>query len=449
MPDTGVEFSHDRDTYDISEQWWRDFKDERLNKLIDRALKQNANLVVAANNLEKAKLNLGIAKIGFLPNVNLQGSAGRTRTSGETNYPDNIKSNNFSLGAALSWEIDLWGRVANSVRANKASFKASKFDLENAKLSIAANTAKTYFALISINEQKNILSASLESYENSLQMRQKELEVGATSILAYEQTSIAVESARSRLAALKDQISQTKIALGILSGADVSEILSSPLNSASQKDEMNSLQSVFLPSVPSGISSDILLRRPDVASALERLKATNALVGVARASYLPSLSLTGLFGFASKDLNRLFKSNAATWNAGASVSMPLIDFGKTADRVDLAKLDVNSSFISYKNTLQSAFGEIAKALNSRQNAIENLNAAQKSMSSQSKIFAIYEARYEQGYASYADLLDAKRAHLNARLNLSTARLNSLTNAVEIYKVLGGGFKSEKIGRIQP
>lgn len=436
MPEANIEFTYEKTSeQQIKQDWWKDFGDEKLSELIQTALQNNNDLLIALNNMDIAAVNLGLARREYLPNISLQGSASRTRTSGELpNYPDNMEIDNFSASAVLSYEVDLWGRVRNTARANKALFKASIYDYENARLSIASSVAETYFTLGALNEQEEILKDTLETYENTLNFRQKELENGAITQLVYFQTKASVDSAKSQLFTLQDSITKTKTALHILVGKSINDILNLDLNVTNEQ--------VQVPQVPNGIHSDILLHRADIASALEKLKASNALVGVARANYFPRLSLTGAYGFASDELSRLFIQNANTWNIGGSLVMPLLDFGRTSKNVDLAKLSQNISFLNYDKTLKNAFGEIKNALNLRQNSFLRLESAKDLLESQQKVFDLSKVRYEQGYSSHLDFLDAQRLLLSAKLNLAQAKLNSLTSALSVYKSLGGGFNQD-------
>ncbi len=426
------QFTYQYDKYTINDRWWEDFGDAKLNNLVESALKNNTDLLVALNNIERARVNMRLAKLEYLPNTNLQGSATRNRTSSETYQSvENAKYNNFSLSGALSYEIDLWGKVRNTVAAKEATFKANQYDFQNSRLSVAAQTVETYFTLISLNEQEQILKNSLKTYMETLDYRKNELENGAITELVYYQAKVSVDSAYNQLVTLRDSIVQAQVALSILVGKTPNEILNGDISAPRTLPNA--------PEVPEGVSADILSHRADVAKALETLKASNALIGVARAKYFPSISLTGAFGYASKEFDRFFTANAATWSMGGSLAMPLLDFGRTYSNVELAELDQNASVLNYDKVLKTAFGEIRKALDLRQNSVSKEKAARNLANSQQRVFDLSKTRYNEGYTTHLEYLDAQRLLLSSRLELAKARLNVLNSVVSVYKALGGGF----------
>lgn len=434
MPEvtTNLELNTTLDSYDIKDAWWTNFENAELNELVDSALKYNSDLLLAINTLEQARVQMNLAKIEFMPNVGLQGDATRTKTSSmlQTEAPS-MKYNLASVAAAASWEIDLWGRVRNAARAAQASFEASEYDLVNARLSITSSVANTYFNLLSLQDQENILKESLASYEQTLQIRKDELDSGAITELVYYQAKASVDSAKSQLATLQDSLITMRTALAILVGKDVNFIANGAMSVISTDFKV--------PEVPNGISADILERRADVASALKLFKAANAQIGVARANYFPRLDLTGLLGFTSTDLKDLINSNAHTWQVGGSLVMPLFDFGRTANQVKLAWLDQNASMINYDKTLKNALGEVRDALDLRQNATIKLESAQNLVASNERVFDLSKLRYDNGYSSHLEYLDAQRMLLSARLELAKAKAGIATSVVEVYKALGGGF----------
>lgn len=434
--DTNVSIQNAITNYNINDKWWEEFENQELNDLIQSALSRNNDLLLAQNYMEQARVMMNLAKIDFLPNSALQGDATRTRSSSMLqNKAPSMTYSLYSVAAAASWEIDLWGRVRNAARAGIASFEASEADYANARLSVIANVANTYFALIALNEQEQILKDSLASYEETLKYRKAELESGAITELIYYQAQASVDSAKSQLATLQDSLIKTRTALAIMSGKDVQFIANNTIKISNP--------AFNVPEVPDGILADVLERRPDVMSALLRFKAANAQIGVARANYFPQLSLTGMFGFSSTDFNNLINSSAKTWQVGGSLIMPLLDFGRTYNQVELAWLDQNASMLEYDRTLKNALGEVHDALALRQNANTKLIAAQSLKISQNRVFELSKMRYDAGYSSHLEYLDAQRMLLSASLELASAKAGIANAVVEVYKALGGGFKSAK------
>ncbi|WP_096018190.1 efflux transporter outer membrane subunit [Campylobacter lanienae] len=424
------EYRYQMDYYSVNEKWWESFGDEKLNLLIEKSLQNNSDLLIALNNIEKARISLRLDRLEYLPNITLEGQAIKDSRADSSN--NNI--NNFSLSAVLSYELDLWGRVRDQANASEALYNATKFDYESARISLASSVANAYFLLISLREQEQILKDTLISYNQSVEYRAMQLASGEIDELVYAQTVATADEARAQLAGLQTQISQANSALVILVGGSLNEILYDNMNVA--------ISLPMLPDVPSGVSSDILLKRADVASALERLKSSNFLVGVARTQWLPQISITGMFGYSSNELDTLISSNQSVWSVGGSLLAPLIDFGRTYNRVELANLDQNASFLAYDKAVKNAFSEIRTALDSRKNSMIKAQSTANLVASQQKVYDIAQSRYEAGYSTHLELLDSQRNLLSAKLSLSSANLEAANSIVSVFKAFGGGFEYE-------
>lgn len=427
---TNVQMRYEFEQYNLNDKWWQEFNDEKLNELILSALANNSDLLIALNNLERARIQMNLSKIEFLPNSTLSGASTKNKANANEN-------NSHSLSGSASWEIDLWGRVRNSARAGIASFKASQYDYENAKLSIITSVANTYFTLVSLQNQEQILKDSLASYEETLSYRKAEYESGNVDELVYSQAKASVDDAKSQLVSLQDSLISTRTALALLAGKDTSFILNGDLIQTTPGDEISA------PTIPSGLGADILERRPDVAAALKRLKAANAQIGVSIANFFPKISLTGVLGYASPEFDRLIVNEAKNWSYGGSLVMPLLDFGRTYQNTKIAYKDQNASLLNYDKTLKTALGEVHDALKLRQNASEKLKASRNLRDSWQKVFMLTKARFKEGYSTHLEYLDAQRGLLSARLSYAKARLGIANAVVEVYKALGGGFKLEK------
>ena len=434
--DTNFTSTYTFETSDIRDLWWKEFHDENLNSLVESALEKNTNLRIAYLNLQKAKASLGIAEADLLPGVNLNVSYTKAKTSGETytGQPQTrYRSSSINLG--LNYEIDLWGRVRNSVLAANENLNASKFDYDSARLSLSSSVAKSYFALVSLNMQEAVLKETLKTYEDTLALRKTQLDLGGINEMTYLQSKAEVERAKTSLTSVLNSKSQALTSLAILTGKSNDEILKGAVASAQNLPSS--------PEIKAGISSDVLLRRSDVAKALADLKATNALVGVARAQYFPTLSLTGLFGFASDEFDRIFMGSASVWSLGANLTQTIFDFGRTKNNVRVAETNEQIAAITYEATVRSALGEVRDALISRQNAKLSLDQVKNLLQSQQKIYSLAKDQYNAGYIGHLELLDAERNLLQAKLQDVSAKLDEVDSAVEVYRALGGGFKVEK------
>ena len=434
--DTNFTSTYTFETSDVRDLWWKEFKDENLNALVESALEKNTNLRIAYLNLEKAKASLGVAEASLLPGVNLNVSYTKAKTSGETytGQPQTrYRSSSINLG--LNYEIDLWGRVRNSVLAANESLNASKFDYDSARLSLSSSVAKSYFALVSLNMQEAVLKETLKTYEDTLALRKTQLDLGGINEMTYLQSKAAVESAKMSLISVLNLKSKALTSLAVLTGKSNDEILKGAVASAQNLPSS--------PEIKAGISSDVLLRRSDVAKALADLKATNALVGVAKADYFPTISLTGLLGFTSVDFENIFVGNANTWSIGGSLAQKIFDYGRTKNNVRIAETNEQIAAVTYEATVRSALGEVRDALISRQNAKLSLDQVKNLLQSQQKIYSLAKDQYNAGYIGHLELLDAQRNLLQAKLQDISAKLDEVDSAVEVYRALGGGFKVDK------
>ncbi|WP_462105097.1 efflux transporter outer membrane subunit [Campylobacter concisus] len=438
MPDVDTNFTstYTFETSDVRDLWWKEFGDENLNILVESALGKNTNLRIAYLNLEKAKASLGVAEASLLPGVNLNVGYTKAKSSGETyTKQPQTRYRTSSINLGLNYEIDLWGRVRNSVLAANESLNASEFDYDSARLSLSSGVAKSYFALVSLNMQEAVLQETLKTYEATLALRKTQLDLGGINEMTYLQSKAAVESAKMSLISVLNLKSKALTSLAILTGKNNDEILKGAV--ASSKTLPAS------PEISAGISSDILLRRSDVAKALADLKATNALVGVTKADYFPTISLTGLLGFTSVDFENIFVGNANTWSIGGSLVQKIFDYGRTKNNVRIAETNEQIAAITYEGTVKTVLGEVRDALISRQNAKLSLDQVKNLLQSQQKIYSLAKDQYNAGYIGHLELLDAQRNLLQAKLQDISAKLDEVDSAVEVYRALGGGFKVDK------
>lgn len=417
----------------INVEWWREFKDPLLEELIKEALVHNSDLRVAVTNVSLARATLGGARADLYPSFDAEGSAGRKKTSDES-YPVGTRAtyNNFSLSGVLSYEIDLWGRLRDSKRSAEALLLANEANQETIALAVASSVAEGYFNLITLREGIQILKETVDSYQKSYDYRLKQHGLGAISEIVMEQSRVELESAKANLYLYERQESEAATALSILLGRTPKEIF----------EKSFSLASVLpaLPEVPAGLPSEILTHRSDIKVAEEKLKAANYSIGVARAAYFPTLSLSGVLGYQSAELDRLMRPSGEMWSLGGNLGAPLLNFGRTSAKVESAKAQKESAEIEYEATIRQAFGEVKDALVKREVANKRLLSLQSQITSQNRVLEIAQKRFDEGYFSHLDLLDAQRGYLNARLALNSAKLEAATSVVTLYKALGGGWK---------
>lgn len=426
---------NDKDEVKFEKEWWKIFNDKNLNALVDKALKNNTDLRISFLRFEQAAATLGINRSDLFPKVSASAGAARAKTPKNASALGSSSINNsFNLGLNLSYELDLWGKYRDSYSAASKAYEASIFDFESARLSLISNVVKLYFNTINLNNQVEILEQTVQDYSVSYELKQAQHRVGAISEYELYNYKAQLESARAQLVSLTASRDDNNRALMILVSSDLNDILYA--TSAYTKIEN------FKVELPQGISSEILLQRPDIRAALARLEQRNYLVGVARTAYLPSISLTGLLGFQSTDLGKLLQGNSVAWNAGASAVMPIFRWGEITYNVDIAKLAKDEAYLNYESVLKTAFGEVRSALVQRESAFMNEKNYADLLESQEKIYNLAQIRYNNGSSSLTDLLSARQNYLNAKLNYENSVYTLLGSVVDVIKAFGGGFNAK-------
>lgn len=422
----------------ISKQWWKEFDDENLNKLIDLALKNNNDLKLAFIHMEQASAQLGIDFSSLLPKLDGNANANRVKTS--TNAPSNqtgkvYYSNDFKMGLNLSYEVDFWGKYRDTYRASKSGFKASEYDYEAARLSVISSTAQAYFNFTNAYENENALKDAYDSAKEIYRINDEKFQAGAVGEYELSQAKANLENIALQYNEAKLNKENYLKALKILTSNDLNDIL--------YKDQAYQTFNLKEFNIPTGISSTILLQRPDIGSSLEKLIQQNYLVGVARTAFLPSLSLTGLLGFESKDLDTLIKGGSKTWNIGGNFTMPIFHWGEIYQNINLTKLNKDEAFINYQNTLITAFGEIRYALAARKTIRLQYDNAQSSEYSYKRIYEISKERYDIGEMSLQDYLEARQNWLNAKIAFNNTKYSYANSIVNVIKAFGGGFEQSE------
>ncbi len=416
--------------------YWKSFHDSYLDGYIEELFKNNYDLKEAALKIDQARASLKIAVSDQLPSLEGTGQGSKTRTSNES-YPVNTRHTyeNYALSGILSYELDLFGRVQSTKDAASAVLSSAEASAQALRISLIATLAESYFSIISLEEQKNIAQETLNARESEAAYREKEYGVGSADLLTLHQANIQVETAKIALQNTNERLELAKSAF--------KELLGSAPSSYFEADVTTSGVLPDTLEIPKNLPSDILERRPDVKAALESLKATNALVGVARSAYFPTISLSGALGYASTDLNNLAQSSASVWNYGGALAMPLLNFGKTSGGVESAESQKAIAALTYEKTLKSAFREVKEALVRYQSARESYLSSKKETELLEKTQAIVKARFENGYSSYLELLDAERMLYASRIATTSYKQNALAASITLYKALGGGWEYDK------
>jgi len=412
-------------TSDVAKLDWRDFfSNERLRDTVTLALANNRDLRVAALNVDKARAAFQVTDAARLPTLTASADATKTQSS---------SSKNLQL-ALSSFEIDLFGRVKNLSEAAQQSLFATAETRRSTQISLVAEVANAWLALAADLERQRLALQTLESRQRSLELTRRQYSLGAITGLELAQAQTAMESARVDAAAYPATVAQDRNALELLLGAALPQALQ-----PSAADAQATVSALV--DLPEGVPSSVLLQRPDVLAAEHSLIATHADIGAARAAMFPTISLTASAGRSSSALSDLFKGGNGVWSYGPSISLPIFDGGLSRANLRSAEVNREIALATYDKTVQTAFGEVSDALAVRATLAERL-AAQRALNvSTTRQLQLAQARYSAGSTTMLDVLDAQRSLYAAQQSMITLLLAEQTNRITLYKVLGGGWKT--------
>jgi len=424
------------DARPVSEIQWREyFADARLRQVIELALANNRDLRVSVLNIERARAQYDISSAPLLPTISASGGQTASRTPKNLSTTGEAFVNRqYSAGLGLAaYEIDLFGRVRNASEAGLQSYLGTEEARRTQQISLVAEVANAWLTLTADQQRLKLAQETLKSQQTTLDLSRKRFDAGATSGVDVYDAQTSVESARNDVATYTAQVALDQNALVLLVGGAV------PANLLPEGELVAVSE---LTALPGSLPSDLLTRRPDVQQAERTLRAANANIGVARAAFFPSITLTASGGSASSDLSGLFKSGSGTWSFSPQINLPIFDGGVNRANLDIAKAEREISVAQYEKAIQVAFREVADALATRGTIDERLNSQQALVDAAEKSFKINDARYRRGADTYLNALVSQRALYTAQQGLITTRLNQTSNAVTLYKVLGGGWQPE-------
>jgi len=414
--------------------WQEFFVDPALRQVIATGLANNRDLRVALANIEQARAQYRVQRADLLPTIAANGSATYARGSTAETLPGADRTSHiFSVNAGLSaFEIDLFGRVRNLTKAALEQYLATEEGARATRITLIAELASAYLTMAADQDQLRISQGTLESFRQSYDLTQAQFRLGVTSELEVRQAQTNYEQARYDIAALQTQIARDQNALNLLAGTTVTaDLLPSGLGD----------RGFTLADLPAGLSSDVLLRRPDVLQAEDRLKAQYANIGAARAAFFPQISLTAVAGTLSPALSGLFASGNGTWTVEPAATLPIFDFGRNAANLRYAKASRDAALAMYEKAIQTAFREVADALAQRGTIHEQIAARADRVTAATTAYRLSDARYRAGVDPFLTTLDAQRTLYGAQQDLIRTRLDAASNLVELYRALGGGLRS--------
>lgn len=421
--------------------WWAQFDDPVLNELISTALVQNQDLKIAAARVDEFRGQFVSTRSQLFPQISAGLNAGRQRVSplAQASLPAGIGTvyNSFNATLPISWEIDLFGRVQRQTEAARANLLASEEGRRGTILTLVASVASSYINLRSLDQQLEIAKATAASRAGSVKVFELRFKGGQVSQVELAQSQSEYEASLADIPAIEEQIGQQEDALSILLGRNPGPILR-----GRRLDELHP------PNVPTDLPSALLERRPDVLQAEQNLIAANAQIGAARALYFPQISLTGLLGSSSTQLSRLFSGPANTWAFAGAVTQPIFTAGNIAGQVSQAQARQQQALFAYQKTIQSAFQEVSDALIGVQKSRERLIAQGRQVKALSTYATLARQRYEGGYTSYIEVLDAERSLFSAQLAFTQTRSSEYTSLVTLYKAMGGGWGVDALAGLE-
>ena len=416
--------------------WQSFFSNAQLQQLIALTLENNKDIKTAALNVQQVRAMYQIEDSALYPSIDLNASGTRQRLPADLSGTGQATiSENYSATVGLTaYEIDLWGKVRNQSEQALQNLYSAEYSLTSVRISLISELVNAWLNYATDKELLALANETLKSQQESLELTRKTFALGAASQLTLSQLESTVATAKVDIANYQRLLKRDKNALDFLVGKTVTTDL---LPSESIDDVLS------LPDVPVGLPSELLTQRPDIKAAEHDLLAANANIGVAKAAFYPSISLTANAGTASVDLSNLFDSGSGTWSFVPSVNLPIFNMGRNQANLDVAKAQQEMALASYEQTIQQAFKEVSDALADREGYMHQLDALNDLYQSNELSFTLSDARFQKGADSYLQVLDAQRNWYSAGQQLILGKQAYLASQINLYKALGGGWNAQK------
>jgi outer membrane protein, multidrug efflux system len=409
--------------------WWELLHDEELQRLINQALLENKDLKRAVASVEELQARLGIARMDFLPKMEMNVNAPAFGTLGGFLIPGFPTPFNYFGQANLNWELDIWGRIRRSNEAARADLMAREENRRAIVLTLVSSVAQSYFDLRQFDMQLDIARRALSSWEESVAIAQARLRGGLISRLDLDQFDAERANAATRVAELERQMVQKENELSVLLGKN-----SAPIQRGRALTEQ-----LMPPEVPAGLPSELLQRRPDILQAEQTLAAATARIGMTKAARFPKLSITGFLGVASPALSKLLLSGSEFGAGGLGLAGPLLNAQSLGFEQRAAEAQARQVLAQYEQTILVAFKEVEDALVAIRTVNEQRKAQEEQVEALRSALHVSDLRYQGGITSYVDVLLAKRNLFSAEFALTATRRFHLVSVVQLYKALGGGW----------
>jgi multidrug efflux system outer membrane protein len=411
--------------------WDEFFTDPRLKRIIGLALNNNRDLRVSVLQVEEARAQYRIERANLMPTLSATGTGTRTRTPADLSYVGRATvAGEYEAEAGASWELDFFGKVRSQSEQALQTYFSTAQARKAAEIALVSSVADQYLTMVAYDEMLKVTKSTLDVATNSYKLTKLEFDNGTGSELDLREAAGTMQQAQANYESQERSRAQAENALVLLVG----EPLPADLPAGLPLNDQN-----LLADIPAGLPSDLLARRPDIIEAEATLKGYNANIGAARAAFFPSISLTGNLGAASASLGSLFKPGQLAWSFGPTITVPIFSGGENKANLDLAHLEKNVAIAQYEKAIQTAFREVADGLAARGTYDRQLADLQAYTQSQQRRYELSDLRYRNGVDSYLTVLTAQTDLYTAQQSLINASLSRLTNLVDLYQYLGGGW----------
>lgn len=419
LPET---YTYSMDTAAIGDlsHWWTNFGDPVLDTLVEQAFKGNKNLASAVKNIETARLKISSARAAAGPSIGLSAGA-------DVSYNSETKiTQEYSVTPTISWDIDIWGKIRRQTEAAGASYRATEYEVRAIAQTLAADVATTYFTAQSYQEALRIAENTFASRQRSQVLMDSMYKYGYISEVDLSQSRASMSQAGATVEQYRRALEQSVLALNLLLGENPRPI------------EIGEIKNITL-AIPTGIPSALLERRPDVMQAYYGVKEANAMIGVAVANRLPSLSLTGDGGFVKTIVDGTSSGKPVAWSGAAQLIAPILNWGTLRRNEKIARIQTEQAVINYEQSMLNAINEVEKTLVAIDTYGRELAQSEVVVNSSKVAGNLTKELYRSGSSSYLDVLDADRTLFSAQLQYVQTINNRLSSYITLYKALGGGW----------
>ena len=416
----------------VNDKWWTLFEDARLDSLIDLAIKQNPNAMMAINRIDMARANMRSSIGAFFPSFTLSGGWTRQQSSGLISGSGLASRSSYYNGTInMQWQVDIFGSLREKYKAQKAGYNISREDYNATMISLCAEVATAYFNLLTMQQELNVLQKNAISQKAVVNITEVRFNTGLASKLDVAQAKSVYYSTLSSIPSVEANVLHYKNSLAILLGLY-------PEDLENKFNELSPLPNYIFP-VGVGVPASMILRRPDVRVAQFQVNQQAALLGVAKAEWFPTFYINGTFGYSSHDFKDMTKKDGMVWSIAPSMSWTIFNGGQRLNNVKAQRAQLDETINSFNNTVLTAVQEVDNAMDSYKSAIQQIAACQEMVAYGQEALKLSIDLYKQGLAQFQNVLDSQRSVLSYENSLVQAKGQSLISLVQMYQALGGGW----------